>query len=860
MTHSSPGQRRILALLFSALAGLPCEGASESASAAPAATLYVSQRGSDGWSGTLAEPNASGTDGPLATVGAARDRLRQTRPRDGARVLIRAGTYHLNEPLRFTSEDSGSAVAPRIYEAFPGERVTIAGTRTLDHRWQSLGADLHVLDLGVELRSSDSFRTLFVDGARATWARYPNEGFLLATGGQGKTAIALAAGTARQSWSADPAAKLNIVAEHGWYNEIVGIKRVSEAGDLIELTGRELVGRILPGNRFYIQGVRTELDAEGEWYLDRPAAKLYYYSKGSPATHRIEAAVVDRLIDVRGTVEQPVRHLAFRGLEFFGSDFTLEHVAVRTSQDAAIHLVNARDVEVTGCRFVAVGGYAVWLHLDSQDNVIRGNEVVDGGAGGVLMTGARFSYLSDADLYDASPGVQEVAPIGNVIAENHIHRGGLVREYCSGVHLDSRPMALSGARGNYVGFNHIHDMPRNGVFIFRNQGGNIIEANHIHDVLKRTNDGGAIHLASMNPLSAPTQIVDNRIYRVGYQGGDTKVRLAFGIYPDWFTSHLTIRGNIVSDTRDGGIRLLGGSDTVIEDNVIGDDPAASVVFGSWMTNSVNGLVLRGNVIVNGQGEWVRYYTGGNGPPIDQVAQRPSEYWVSTHNTYWSRGTGGGIAIARSQRDALRPGDRKFGLAEIQQAGAERGSVEHEGGANGPIDIAENPERFGLGADTLQRMQHPRSTEDAKAWLHRLTRAAVFVAYDDDRRVTRSEDWRPEPTKINEFLSFADLKQAASRTPGGTIAFSADLAPGRYEVYLQWYGDSADRAPRLDVELAAHGVTLQKLTIDHHQEAHKWIRVGMMEVRTAGSVIVRAINPGGGMTAINAVAWLKANAP
>lgn len=138
-------------------------------------------------------------------------------------------------------------------------------------------------------------------------------------------------------------------------------------------------------------------------------------------------------------------------------------------------------------------------------------------------------------------------------------------------------------------------MPRNGIFAFRNQGGNIFEANHIHDVLERTNDGGAIHLASMNPLCAPTHIVDDRIYRLGYQGKSTNAKQSFGIYPDWFTSHMVIRGNVIWDTRDGGIRLLGGDHVLIEDNLVGDDPLASVIFGTWMTQSVKGIVVAGTI-------------------------------------------------------------------------------------------------------------------------------------------------------------------------------------------------------------------------------------------------------------------------
>lgn len=823
-------------------------------------TLYVSGQGNDHWSGSLAEPNDRGTDGPLATLGAARNILRRINPATGARVLIRGGTYHLTAPLLFGPEDSGSSGAPRSYEPYPGEKVRLAGTRILKGKWQALGANVYALDVGPGSNQGESFRTLFVDGKRATWARFPNQGFLHATGGQDKTVIELPPGTAKPAWSADPSGTVNIIAEHGWYNEIVRIKGIDASGGRIELSGRELQGRILAGNRFYIEGVREELDQEGEWYLDRAKAKLYYYSAAAPEGRRFEAAVVDRLIDVRGTIARPVRHLAFRGLELFGSDHTVDHVAVRTNQDAAIHLVNAQEVETAGCRFVSVGGYAVWLQLDSRGNVIRRNEVVDGGAGGVLVTGARFSYQSDLDVFEADPEVQQVAPVGNVIAENHIHHGGIVRAYCSGIHLDSRPQAISQAQGNYIGFNHIHDLPRNGIFAFRNQGGNIFEANHVHDVLQRTNDGGAVHLASMNPLCAPTHIVDNRIYRIGYQGGDRNVVMAFGIYPDWFTSRMVIRGNVVTDTRDGGIRLLGGSDATIEDNLVGDDPTASVVFGTWTTNSVSGLVLRGNTIVNGQGSWVRYYTDRSETTIDAVAAKPTDYWVSARNNYWGRGTAAGIMIAKSARHSTPPGDREFSLAEVQQRGGEQDSVVRDVGAAGVIDTSEDPEQFGRGSGTFERMQSPRSTEDAKRWLRDLAGTATFVAYDDASRITRTDDWQPEPTKITEFLAFADLKQAASRASGGAISFAADLEPGSYAVFVKWYGDPVERAPLIDLELAAPGAKTQSLRVDHRQEAHKWLQVGVITTDGTNRAVLTARNLGGGLSAMNAVAWTKLNQP
>ena len=450
-----------------------------------------------------------------------------------------------------------------------------------------------------------------------------------------------------------------------------------------------------------------------------------------------------------------------------------------------------------------------------------------------------------------------MAPVGNVILGNHIHRGGVIRAYCSGVHLDSRPLALSQVQGNYVGFNHIHDMPRNGIFAFRNQGGNIFEANHIHDVLQRTNDGGAIHLASMNPLCAPTHIVDNRIYRVGYQGGGANVNLSFGIYPDWFTSRMVIRGNIVTDTRDGGIRLLGGDEALIEDNLVGDDPTASIVFGYWNTKSVWGITLKGNTVINGKGHWIRFYVDRSGVNIDSVVARPAEQFRSEENTFWGRGSGGGLAVAAGASGPLKSSDRAPALDAWQAAGGEARSVVRDPGGDGAIDTSTSPDTFGQGTQTMRRMAVPRSPEEAKRWLMKLEGTAAFATFYDSDRVSGSPDWKPTLTRITEGMAFADQKQAESRETGGAISFTAELEPGAsYEVFVKWYGPPAERAPEVDVELTAPGAKPQTIRLNHRQEAHKWLRVGVVEPRSAGKAAVTIRNLGGGMTAINSVAWLK----
>ena len=64
-------------------------------------TLFVSRDGNDKWSGTLTTPNSRRSDGPLATLAAARDRARKQDHTRDITIFVRAGTYELADTLTF---------------------------------------------------------------------------------------------------------------------------------------------------------------------------------------------------------------------------------------------------------------------------------------------------------------------------------------------------------------------------------------------------------------------------------------------------------------------------------------------------------------------------------------------------------------------------------------------------------------------------------------------------------------------------------------------------------------------------------------------------------------------------------------
>ncbi|MBR4750787.1 MAG: right-handed parallel beta-helix repeat-containing protein [Thermoguttaceae bacterium] len=99
---------------------------------ANASDLYVSPMGNDSWSGKLAEPNASNTDGPLRTIAAAQKAWRKESGKDANEPIVvyfREGDWEFKQTLEL---DENDLQAPLSISAFPGETVRFLGSRAVE--------------------------------------------------------------------------------------------------------------------------------------------------------------------------------------------------------------------------------------------------------------------------------------------------------------------------------------------------------------------------------------------------------------------------------------------------------------------------------------------------------------------------------------------------------------------------------------------------------------------------------------------------------------------------------------------------------------------------------------------------------
>ena len=372
-----------------------------------AAELYVSPGGDDGNPGTI--------DGPLATPAAARDRVRAMKKDRPITVYLRGGQYHLAETLVLGPEDSGTVGAPVTYAAYPGEKVGVLGSRTLDLRWTVHKGDV----IKATVPKGPAFDQLFVDGVRQVRARFPNydpadplrsgRGYQPVAGGSNKrydtwVGFDPKAFTSKD-WADPTTGILHAFQSHNWGNMQYRVKAVDRAQNRILLgeggwqlqrsygigAGR---GKSSP---FYVENIFEELDAPGEWFLDVKTATLYFLPPEGLDVDAAEFAgvVVKDLIQLIGTREKPVHHIALRGVRFSHCRLTfMEKYEPLARGDWAIHrggavfLQGAEDCRVEDCNFEYVGGNGVFVSKYSRRNVVAGCRFFHTGESGVAFVGS----------------------------------------------------------------------------------------------------------------------------------------------------------------------------------------------------------------------------------------------------------------------------------------------------------------------------------------------------------------------------------------------------------------------------------------------------------------------------------------
>lgn len=621
---------------------------------------FVSPQGNDTWSGLRPNPNAAKTDGPFATLARARDALRPL-PYEKA-VYVRGGTYYLREPVTLTPADSGAR-----FLAYPGEKPVLSGGRPITG-WRKNENNVYTAFVPEIKNGTWSFRQLRVGGERQTCARFPNlnpddphrDGWsFVAYSGPQPRASAPAYKNRFEFRPGDlkpyplsPEPEIHIFPAEGWVNAILGVKRIDMDQHVVHIEENRSASQDLRvGNRFFVSNVREELDAPGEWFLDKAKGTVHYLPQRTDFERRgVVASVLDHVFDLQGdpASDRWVERVVIQGFEITDTTYGRE-IDVYTPMDAAVRLSGARLCVVENNRFVNIGGYAVRLDRRSSHNEIVGNEVAYAGQGGVVLTGSRATQ-----------------PQHNRIAGNWIHHGGQVYKHVAGVYGVS-------ASHTRVAHNRIEHMPRYGIS-FKSFGPddyghhNAIEYNDVLWTNEETNDTGAIETLGRDRQDTSNVIQYNRILDVvGLQSTpDGKIvspHFTWGIYLDDYSSGTLVKGNLVARHDLGGGCVHGGRNNVFDNNIFIEGASHQMRYQVRDDFCANNRFVR-NIV---------YYTAPYAELFKHTGRwRKDVLAESDYNLFWHKN--GAAFFTQHSQELQRPLTPLGTLSEWQKAGFDKNST------------------------------------------------------------------------------------------------------------------------------------------------------------------------------------------
>lgn len=668
---------------------------------------------------TSGDDNSEGSEQrPFATLARAREAVRSVRgnTKGPIVVLVREGTYYQDEPFTLGPKDSGTEAAPVIYAAYGDERVTISGGVKLDCNWRSYKNGIMMCALPSVNRGDLEFTQLFVNGRRQHRAQFPNYD----NAEPGKTGYVWPAGRiegredssdvkrvlridanadmtqndepprgivydpdtfTKKRWAKPKEAIIHIYQDEHWGNLQWTLSDVDYKKHEIwfGMGGHQIGAKWNSGpisvnakSQYYIENVFEELDAPGEWYLDKDKGTLYYLPAKDVDlnTALVEAPVLQRLVQFKGSQYDPVRHIHLSGFRVAHTESTfMEPYWIPSGSDWSIHrggtvfMEGARDCTVENCFFDAVGGNAVFMNNYNRNNVVTGCTFTEAGDSAICFVGS----------LEFTNGTHKAFPYECKSVNNLIHDCGIFGKQVAGAYI-------SRAKRITVSHNLIYNMPRAGICIGDGTwGGHLIEFNDVHHCIRETWDHGPFNAWGREAYWCLSHSHGEKWFKAPHPPGKVKV---------WAMEPVIIRNNYwhgnVGYLDDGyrqGIDIDDGSSNFHIYNNVCKGMALSIREGAYRTVENNIIInpvvplgvhvgymdshdiIRRNIIVTDNSVYYMNHTPEEHPVLEEI----------NYNIFWqpSPGWGQRTVITRRPRGGKV---EKYSLAQWQKLGYDTDSI------------------------------------------------------------------------------------------------------------------------------------------------------------------------------------------
>jgi len=531
--------------------------------------VYVSPMGND--------QNNGSENQPLATLQHAVDIAMATNT-DQVIIYLRQGFYSLDETVSIQDDLNESVSGKLVISSYPGEKAHLTGGRRIsgfvsidklsdaykileavsrDHVMQVDLKSLGITDYG-EIAARGFGRPiqpagleLFFNGQPMTMARWPNENWAsiknVPESLEGKGFSYLEDRPSR--WLDAPDVWMHGYWKWDWSDTYVKVAKIDTNKKEIHTEAPHSNYPYAKGKRYYAFNILEELDAPGEWYLDRQSGMLYFWPPSDPDKAEIAVSLLrDPLIRLKNTKDLVIKDLILEytcgaGIEIFGGSHNLiKNCILRNMGTVAVSIM-----KLDGDLGTTIYNDSVLID-NTGKNGVSACEIYNTGEGGVILGGG--------DRKTLTPGK-------NFVENSILHNcSWWVRTYRAGVYMNGV--------GNEVRHNVIYNLPHTAIFFLGND--HTIEYNEVHHVCMETGDAGALYLGR-DWTQRGSMIRYNYFHHLHGVEGQSGWTDVMAIYLDDWASGTTVFGNVFYKAG-RSIMIGGGRDNIVENNIIIDGQPA----------------------------------------------------------------------------------------------------------------------------------------------------------------------------------------------------------------------------------------------------------------------------------------------
>jgi hypothetical protein len=538
-------------------------------------------------------------DDPLNSIPLALEMAKKAsteKPRSIA-ILLREGTYFLDQTLELVQSKSWNSAVPLLIAAYQKEKAVLHGGAVISPNLlmpvsdQSFAARLlpeaaqrirqvSLKDAGISNTGklhtfgfsrpmSPSWLEIFIDNQPGTLARWPNEGTVLIksvldTGSiprwgdkSNRGGKFTYADTKRPSrWKKPEQAWIAGYFMWGYADDAAQLKSIDTLKSVITTQTPSYYGfgNGKPWRAWYAYNLPEEIDLPGEYYVDKESRMLYFMPPDSVT--KLEISIL----------ETPM--MAIEGV----SNVTLRNLDFTCSRGMGISMERTTGVLIDGCTFYNLGMMAIYMGKGIRPEDPSSNA---GGTPASRTAGNIVQYVYDHSVFDREAGSK------NGIINCEIYNTGSGGIFMSGgnrltleagdnyvdncsvhdftrIEKTYRPGIWITGVGNRITHCNVYNSPSVGIFLHGNN--HLIEYNDLHHLNTDADDMGGLYFGRN-----PSELGNIARYNYFHQIGGKHKTMA--VYHDDGACGMQVYSNVFYQAGTVAGFIGGGRDNVYTNNI-----------------------------------------------------------------------------------------------------------------------------------------------------------------------------------------------------------------------------------------------------------------------------------------------------